>query len=53
MKGILYFFWGGILLGLLNVGWMAAGFKPLEEAQSQFRHFDDYMNSRGQYGQQR
>ncbi len=53
MKGILYFFWGGILLGLLNVGWMAAGFKPGEEFRIQLQHFDDYMNSRGQYGQQR
>lgn len=50
MKGILYFFWGSVLLGILHMAWFAAGFKPVEELGSQLQHWDDYMNARGQYG---
>lgn len=53
MKGILYFFWGFVLLGLLNVAWFAANFPPIEKAREQAQQFDNYMFSRGQYGSQR
>jgi len=53
MKGLLYILWAGVLMGLLNVGWMVSGFKPVDEVKIQLQHFDDYMNARGQYGGQR
>ena len=51
MKGLLCFFWGFVLLALLNAGWLVIGFKWAEEARNQVQHVDDWMMNRGQYGQ--
>lgn len=51
MKGILYFFWGFVLLALLNAGWVITGFNWSNEVKAQAQHVDDWMNNRGVYGQ--
>jgi hypothetical protein len=51
MKGLLCFFWGFVLWALLNAGWVLIGFEWADKMRFQAGHVDDWMMSRGQYGQ--